>query len=204
MSPSQQLDIEEAMRIRSFRADSTSTTTHVKSNTNVLGGAFLKAMLKRCQALTGTVYVETEPPRCIIISGWPQDRPKKSALAFPSHSIALNITVASHGTLKIIISTHGIRNSLPCPFAMTMLSWSVLEYEDKYKSINDYDHTRELLKWGTDYLLRTFNSSAYIINHIYSQVGGSRNGSVTPDDHNCWERPEDMDYGMEKGYHLTI
>ncbi|GKB47071.1 hypothetical protein Tco_0897824 [Tanacetum coccineum] len=43
--------------------DSTSTTTHVKSNTNVLGGAFLKAMLKRCQALTGTVYVETEPPR---------------------------------------------------------------------------------------------------------------------------------------------
>ncbi|GJU98671.1 endoglucanase 12-like protein [Tanacetum coccineum] len=130
-----------------------------------------------------------------IISGWPQDRPKKSALAFPSHSIALNITVASHGTLKIIISTHGIRKfHFPMSFAMTMLSWSVLEYEDKYKSINEYDHTRELLKWGTDYLLRTFNSSAYIINHIYGQVGGSRNGSVTPDDHNCWERPEDMDY----------
>ncbi|GKD04191.1 endoglucanase 12, partial [Tanacetum coccineum] len=82
----------------------------------------------------------------------------------------------------------------PMSFAMTMLSWSVIEYEHKYKSINKYDHTRELIKWGTDYLLRTFNSSGSIIDHIYGQVGGSQNGSTTPDDHNCWERPEDMDY----------
>ncbi|XP_076927969.1 endoglucanase 12-like [Bidens hawaiensis] len=82
----------------------------------------------------------------------------------------------------------------PLSFAMTMLSWSVIEYEHKYKSIKEYDHTRELIKWGTDYLLRTFNSSASIIDHIYAQVGGSQNGSTTPDDHTCWQRPEDMDY----------
>nr|XP_043606084.1 endoglucanase 12-like [Erigeron canadensis] len=84
--------------------------------------------------------------------------------------------------------------NFPMSFAMTMLSWSVIEYEHKYKSIKEYDHTRELIRWGTDYLLRTFNSSATKIDHIYGQVGGSQNASTTPDDHNCWERPEDMDY----------
>lgn len=82
----------------------------------------------------------------------------------------------------------------PMSFAMTMLSWSVIEYEHKYRSINEYAHVRELIKWGTDYLLRTFNSSASTIDHIWGQVGGSQNGSTTPDDHTCWQRPEDMDY----------
>ncbi|KAI3713780.1 hypothetical protein L1987_72366 [Smallanthus sonchifolius] len=46
----------------------------------------------------------------------------------------------------------------PMSFAMTMLSWSVIEYEHNQR------------------------------------VGGSQNGSTTPDDHTCWQRPEDMDY----------
>lgn len=82
----------------------------------------------------------------------------------------------------------------PMSFAMTMLSWSVLEYKDKYMGMNEYHHTRELIKWGTDYLLLTFNTSATKINKIYAQVGGNLNGSTTPDDHYCWQRPEDMDY----------
>lgn len=87
-----------------------------------------------------------------------------------------------------------IKFNFPMSFAMTMLSWSVLEYKDKYMALNEYQHTRELIKWGTDYLLLTFNSSATKINKIYAQVGGSLNASTTPDDHNCWQRPEDMDY----------
>jgi len=51
-----------------------------------------------------------------------------------------------------------------------MLSWSVLEYKAKYKAVNKYDHARELIKWGTDYLLLTFDSSASEINQIYAQV----------------------------------
>ncbi|KAG8380370.1 hypothetical protein BUALT_Bualt06G0008400 [Buddleja alternifolia] len=82
----------------------------------------------------------------------------------------------------------------PMSFAMTMLSWSVIEYEHKYRAIGEYDHVRDLIKWGTDYLLLTFNSSATKIDKIYSQVGGSQNGSRTPDDHYCWQRPEDMNY----------
>ncbi|KAI6698965.1 hypothetical protein NL676_019084 [Syzygium grande] len=82
----------------------------------------------------------------------------------------------------------------PMAFAMTMLSWSVIEYNHKYQAIGEYNHARDLIKWGTDYLLLTFNSSATKIDKIYSQVGGSRNGSSTPDDHYCWTRPEDMVY----------
>lgn len=58
----------------------------------------------------------------------------------------------------------------PMAFAMTMLSWSVIEYPHKYEAINEYDHVRELIKWGTDYLLKTFNSSATLIDKIHSQV----------------------------------
>ncbi|KAL3578929.1 hypothetical protein D5086_020433 [Populus alba] len=72
----------------------------------------------------------------------------------------------------------------PMAFAMTMLSWSVIEYSQKYEAIDEYKHTRDLIKWGTDYLLLTFNSSASKIDKIYCQ----------PDDHYCWQRPEDMDY----------
>ncbi|GFQ07752.1 endoglucanase 12 [Phtheirospermum japonicum] len=58
----------------------------------------------------------------------------------------------------------------PMSFAMTMLSWSVIEYEHKYEAIGEYDHVRDLIKWGTDYLLLTFNSSATKIDKIYIQV----------------------------------
>lgn len=33
-----------------------------------------------------------------------------------------------------------------------------------------------------------------IFNFIFFKVGGSLNGSKIPDDHYCWQRPEDMDY----------
>ncbi|KAK3002763.1 hypothetical protein RJ639_019009 [Escallonia herrerae] len=57
----------------------------------------------------------------------------------------------------------------PMSFAMTMLSWSVIEYEHKYRAIGEYNHIRDLIKWGNDYLLLTFNSSATKINQIHSQ-----------------------------------
>ncbi|KAK4844007.1 hypothetical protein QYF36_015239 [Acer negundo] len=59
----------------------------------------------------------------------------------------------------------------PMSYAMTMLSWSLIEYNHKYKAIGEYDHIRELIKWGTDYLLLTFNSSATKIYQIHAQEG---------------------------------
>ncbi|CDY16412.1 BnaA02g12160D [Brassica napus] len=79
-------------------------------------------------------------------------------------------------------------------FSMTMLSWSLIEYSQKFKAINEYDHMRDVLKWGTDYLLLTFNNSATRLDHIYAQVGGGLRDSESPDDIYCWQRPEDMSY----------
>ncbi|KAJ6720682.1 ENDOGLUCANASE [Salix viminalis] len=36
----------------------------------------------------------------------------------------------------------------PMAFAMTMLSWSVIEYSQKYEAIGEYKHTRDLIKNG--------------------------------------------------------
>lgn len=63
-----------------------------------------------------------------------------------------------------------VKFHFPMAFAMTMLSWSVIEYRHKYEAVNEYAHARELIKWGADYLLKTFNSSATKIDKIYSQV----------------------------------
>jgi hypothetical protein len=63
-----------------------------------------------------------------------------------------------------------VKFHFPLAFSMTMLSWSVIEYSAKYKAVGEYDHVRELIKWGTDYLLLTFNSSASTIDKVYSQV----------------------------------
>jgi len=87
-----------------------------------------------------------------------------------------------------------IKFHFPMAFSMTMLSWSVIEYSAKYKAVGEYDHVRELIKWGTDYLLLTFNSSASTIDKIYAQVGAAKINGSQPDDHYCWNRPEDMSY----------
>ncbi|KAI3884370.1 hypothetical protein MKW92_039527 [Papaver armeniacum] len=66
--------------------------------------------------------------------------------------------------------------------SMTLLSWSVLEYRHKY-----------IIRWGADYLLRTYHTSAAgHITKLYTQVGTMVPGSTRND--LCWERPEDMDY----------
>uniref|UniRef100_A0A1D1Z359 Endoglucanase n=1 Tax=Anthurium amnicola TaxID=1678845 RepID=A0A1D1Z359_9ARAE len=87
-----------------------------------------------------------------------------------------------------------IKFNFPMSFAMTMLSWSVIEYSAKYEASGELDHVKSIIKWGTDYILKTFNSSADTIDRIAAQVGvgdTSRGGS---NDHYCWMRPEDMDY----------
>lgn len=87
-----------------------------------------------------------------------------------------------------------IKFHFPMAFSMSILSWSVIEYSHKYKAMGEYDHVRDIIKWGTDYLLKTFNSTATSIDKVHSQVGVGRNGTTVPDDHYCWMRPEDMNY----------
>lgn len=89
-----------------------------------------------------------------------------------------------------------IKFNFPASFAMTMLSWSVIEYSGKYEAAGELNHVKEIIKWGTDYFLKTFNSSADTISVLAAQVGSGQTsaGSTTPNDHYCWMRPEDIDY----------
>lgn len=89
-----------------------------------------------------------------------------------------------------------IKFNFPASFSMTMLSWSVIEYSAKYEAAGELNHVKEIIKWGADYFLKTFNSSADTIDRLVAQVGvgDTSGGSTTPNDHYCWMRPEDIDY----------
>ncbi|KAJ9171756.1 hypothetical protein P3X46_015075 [Hevea brasiliensis] len=85
-----------------------------------------------------------------------------------------------------------VKYTFPASFAMTVLSWSVIEYSAKYEAAGELDHVKDIIKWGTDYLLKTFNSSSKdSITSIAAQVGGER-------DQYCWMRPEDIDFDDKK------
>ncbi|MCO5599203.1 hypothetical protein L7F22_053303 [Adiantum nelumboides] len=88
-----------------------------------------------------------------------------------------------------------IKFGFPGAFTITILSWSVIEYRDKYEAMGELSHVKDLIKWGSDYILKTFNKSADSISEVYAQVGlGNTITNSDNNDHSCWERPEDMDY----------
>ncbi|XVE73388.1 hypothetical protein DITRI_Ditri11bG0114100 [Diplodiscus trichospermus] len=88
-----------------------------------------------------------------------------------------------------------VKYSFPASFAMTILSWSVLEYSARYEAAGELNHVKDIIKWGTDYLLKTFNSSADTIEKVVSQVGEVKNSSDgKTDDGECWIRPESIHY----------
>lgn len=63
-----------------------------------------------------------------------------------------------------------IKFNFPMSYAMTLLSWSVIEYSAKYEAAGELNHVKQLIKWGTDYFLKTFNSSADTIYVMVEQV----------------------------------
>ncbi|KAF9609126.1 hypothetical protein IFM89_013380 [Coptis chinensis] len=76
-------------------------------------------------------------------------------------------------------SGNNIKFTFPTAHTITLLSWSVIEYHHKYSNIGELDHVMDIIKWGTDYLLK---------------VGSASNSTTTDNDINCWQRPEDMSY----------
>ncbi|KAF4376144.1 hypothetical protein G4B88_004948 [Cannabis sativa] len=82
---------------------------------------------------------------------------------------------------------NNIKFSFPTAYTITLLSWSVIEYHQKYSEIGEVDHVKDIIKWGAHYLLKLF-------------VGTAGNDTKTPNDMNCWERPEDMDYKRPVSY----
>jgi hypothetical protein len=83
-----------------------------------------------------------------------------------------------------------VKFHFPMAFTTTMLAWSVIEFGDNMGS--DLQHALEAIRWGTDYFLK----ATKIPNVVVAQVGNPIS------DHDCWERPEDMDTSRQV-YYLT-
>nr|QCQ73719.1 endo-(1,4)-beta-D-glucanase [Litchi chinensis] len=74
-----------------------------------------------------------------------------------------------------------VKFNFPMAFSTTMLAWSVLEFGKTMGS--DQKHALDAIRWATDYFLKATSIPGY----VFTQVGDPHS------DHNCWERPEDMD-----------
>ncbi|MED6155711.1 hypothetical protein PIB30_007576 [Stylosanthes scabra] len=95
-------------------------------------------------------------------------------------------------------SGNNIKFSFTIAYTTTLLSWSVMEYQSKYAEIDELQHVSDIIRWGSDYLLKVFilpTSTSKSNLTIYSQVGNTISDKGDPNnDISCWERPEDMDY----------
>ncbi|GFQ05803.1 endoglucanase 9 [Phtheirospermum japonicum] len=75
-----------------------------------------------------------------------------------------------------------VKFNFPMAYTTTMLSWGVIEYGKRLGA--ELQHAREAIRWGTDYLLKC----------ALETPGKLYVGVANPNlDHQCWERPEDMD-----------
>ena len=53
-------------------------------------------------------------------------------------------------------SGNNIKFTFTTAYTMTLLSWTVIEYHSKYADIGELDHVRDIIRWGSDYLLKVF------------------------------------------------
>ena len=82
-----------------------------------------------------------------------------------------------------------VKFGLPLAASMTLLAWGVEEYHSVYQTIGQLDEALEAIKWGTDYILKAYDSKNDRDpgnDVFYGQVG---NGQV---DHAFWGPPETM------------
>jgi hypothetical protein len=62
---------------------------------------------------------------------------------------------------------------LPMAYSMSMLAWSVGEYQDAYAKSGQLDEALEAVKWGTDYFLKGIVTDDAGVKEFYGQVGQS-------------------------------
>ncbi|KAJ0565218.1 putative cellulase [Helianthus annuus] len=75
-----------------------------------------------------------------------------------------------------------VKFGLPMAFTTTMLAWSIIEFGDNMKG--ELENAKAALRWSSDYLMKAATATP---GTLYVQAGEPYS------DHQCWERPEDMD-----------
>jgi len=71
----------------------------------------------------------------------------------------------------------------PMSFTVTLLSWAVNKYEFELSEAKQLNYLLQAIRWGTDFLLKAQTSPTT----LWTEVGNGYS------DHECWQRPEDMD-----------
>lgn len=56
-------------------------------------------------------------------------------------------------------SGNNIKFSFTTAYAITLLSWTVIEYSHKYAAFGQLEHVMDIIKWGSDYLLKLLITS---------------------------------------------
>ncbi|KAL6316944.1 hypothetical protein AAG906_024482 [Vitis piasezkii] len=130
--------------------------------------------------------------------------PKNSSVSFRGDSGLQDGNSSGHNLVGgFYDSGNNIKFSFPTAYTITLLSWTVIEYHQKYVDIGELEHVKDIIKWGSDYLLKLFippiKSTSSSTTILYSQasclkgfVGSTSNDAFN--DVNCWQRPEDMSY----------
>ncbi|XP_063436572.1 endoglucanase F-like [Mytilus trossulus] len=75
-----------------------------------------------------------------------------------------------------------VKFGFPQASAVTLITWSLLQYKDAYKASGQLDDMYDCIRWPLEWLLKCHTGQ----NELYFQVG---DGNL---DHNFWGRPEDM------------
>ncbi len=82
-----------------------------------------------------------------------------------------------------------VKFGLPQSYASSTLEWALYEFKDAFVRIDEYEHMVELLRWFSDYYLRStfIDGNGEVVAFCY-QVG---EGNI---DHNFWGPPELIDH----------
>lgn len=82
-----------------------------------------------------------------------------------------------------------LKLGLPSAYTVTNLAWGAISFADGYKRTNTSDHVNDLIKWGADYLVASWNSK----DQAFVAVLGNNS-----QDFNYYGPVEEYDYYVER------
>ncbi|XP_059490142.1 uncharacterized protein LOC132205217 [Neocloeon triangulifer] len=78
-----------------------------------------------------------------------------------------------------------IKFTFPTAAAMTVLAWGIINHEDGYKRVGEFELATDALQWGTSYLEKCHTHPE----ELYALVG-----DVIKENQDWWGRPEDINF----------
>lgn len=69
---------------------------------------------------------------------------------------------------------------MPLSYSLAIINWGAIEWFDGYQKANQQGYLRDMMKWGTDWLIQAHPDD----NTLYVQVG---DGDL---DNNYWGKPK--------------